>query len=97
MENEIRYLWVAEQEDRVAWCEISAIGERALIALTWERIADATLADPDLAAMKNIIETATMRWPPLVSSSLGTRGGPQALHSGGHCDVQGQGSGTSQP
>ena len=59
MESEIGSLRDAEQEDRVAGCEISAIGERAVIALTWERIAAATLADPDLAAMKDIIETGS--------------------------------------
>ena len=57
MEDELRYLGVTELEDRVAGqegkvagCEISAVGEKEVMALTWDRLAAATLADPDLGA-----------------------------------------------
>ena len=66
MEDELRYLGVTELEDRVAGqegkvagCEISAVGEKEVMALTWDRLAAATLADPDLGALKGVIETGS--------------------------------------
>ena len=55
MEDKFRNLGVKVQEDRVAGCDISAMGEKIMQALSWEMLEAETSADPELSAIREDI------------------------------------------